>query len=915
MASLLNFKGSWRSYQKRILDNLNYHLRDKKLHIVAAPGAGKTTLGIEVISRLNQSTLILVPTNTIKYQWAQRIKSAFLDEKDWGIVSVDIHTPAYITVTTYQALLAALCGLKDDEDDQTTREEETDEESIVSSRRFNPQKAEEFISSLKKAKITLLCFDEAHHLRKEWWKALMFLNENLKPNQTLALTATPPYDVDNSEWERYEELCGEIDEVISIPELVKNGDLCPHQDFIYLSGLRNDEKAIVKEHNRKVNNVISKLVSDDSICNYFSKLDIFKNPKEYVEEIYDAPDFYIAIVSLLKHKHYKLSKDFLKLFDASEFEIPHFDVKQARAFFNGFIFDKSEKFPELKEVIKYYTELLRDNGLIHNKKVYLSDNIKIQRQIAHSLGKLDSIKEIVELELTQLGNNLRMVVLADFIKSDDIGNSSLGVVPIWSILKDEYCERNVLLGILCGTLIVIPKSKVDSFNSMLSEENISNDAVSISDYKDELNFVQITPKESAKNKIVSIITKMFNNGEINILVGTQALLGEGWDAPAINSLILSSTVSSYMLSNQMRGRAIRVDKNNPNKVSNIWHLASVILPKEGMFDSVFEDINQSEEETEDDSIYYDLKQLEKRFQGYEAPSYFGAHKIENGISRVLSVKTFLKQYSQDGETTIKYANSFTSSVAKNRTQTLQWWKNALYQKDKSSNMHLKSGVEAPQKTTRTLRYFSYKSFIATVFSWFVAPFFVFDVRLFTMNSFMLQLLLLWILVFICILLFFLYKYLRTGTAAGIMKQIAKVIIDSLYSEGIIKTQSTSADIVIEKNDEIFVSCSNMPIKENNIFMKCLQEFLDPIENPRYIFVRKNSILGLYKQVDYFSLPSLLSTNKSSVKTFQLLWNKNIGPCEIVYTRNYEGRRILLKARKDAFSAMKRSRSKKLSRWQ
>ena len=184
-----------------------------------------------------------------------------------------------------------------------------------------------------------------------------------------------------------------------------------------------------------------------------------------------------------------------------------------------------------------------------------------------------------------------------------------------------------------------------------------------------------------------------------------------------------------------------------------------------------------------------------------------------------------------------------------------------------------------------------------------------------MNSFMLQLLLLWILVFICILLFFLYKYLRTGTAAGIMKQIAKVIIDSLYSEGIIKTQSTSADIVIEKNDEIFVSCSNMPIKENNIFMKCLQEFLDPIENPRYIFVRKNSILGLYKQVDYFSLPSLLSTNKSSVKTFQLLWNKNIGPCEIVYTRNYEGRRILLKARKDAFSAMKRSRSKKLSRWQ
>ena len=68
MENLLKFKGSWRDYQKRILDNLSFHLRDEKLHVVAAPGAGKTTLGIEVISRINRPTLILAPTNTIKNQ-------------------------------------------------------------------------------------------------------------------------------------------------------------------------------------------------------------------------------------------------------------------------------------------------------------------------------------------------------------------------------------------------------------------------------------------------------------------------------------------------------------------------------------------------------------------------------------------------------------------------------------------------------------------------------------------------------------------------------------------------------------------------------------------------------------------------------------------------------------------------------
>ena len=56
---ILHFNGTGRSYHKRILDDLDFHLRDHKLHVVAAPGAGKTTLGIEVISRLNRPSLIL----------------------------------------------------------------------------------------------------------------------------------------------------------------------------------------------------------------------------------------------------------------------------------------------------------------------------------------------------------------------------------------------------------------------------------------------------------------------------------------------------------------------------------------------------------------------------------------------------------------------------------------------------------------------------------------------------------------------------------------------------------------------------------------------------------------------------------------------------------------------------------------
>ena len=198
MAKILNFKGKWRSYQKRILDGLDFHLMDEKLHIVAAPGAGKTTLGIEVISRINRSTLVLCPTNTIKNQWKERICSSFLDKKDFGLVSLDIREPKFITITTYQALLAAFCGsIEVEVEDESVEFDSEDEESdsILTSKRFNQSKADKVINLLKSANVSLLCFDEAHHLRKEWWKALNYLVEELKPKQTVSLTATPPYDV------------------------------------------------------------------------------------------------------------------------------------------------------------------------------------------------------------------------------------------------------------------------------------------------------------------------------------------------------------------------------------------------------------------------------------------------------------------------------------------------------------------------------------------------------------------------------------------------------------------------------------------------------------------------------------------------------------------------------------------------
>ncbi len=111
--------------------------------------------------------------------------------------------------------------------------------------------------------------------------------------------------------------------------------------------------------------------------------------------------------------------------------------------------------------------------------------------------------------------------------------------------------------------------------------------------------------------IVPVITEMFSAGEFNIIIGTQALLGEGWDAPCVNTLIIASTVGSFMLSNQIRGRALRINKNNPQKTADIWHLVSLADGEES----------------------FDMQIIKKRFDTFEGVSFID-NKIQNGLKRL-----------------------------------------------------------------------------------------------------------------------------------------------------------------------------------------------------------------------------------------------------------------------------------------
>ena len=186
----VKFKYSWRPYQKRVLDNAYLYLKDGKINVVAAPGSGKTVLGLELLIRQNKPDIIMAPTVTIRNQWADRFLSLFVNNKETvNYISTNIYDLKSFNVVTYQALHCAYKKQKmkesDNLDDVALDKEFVTDTTVI--------KEYDLIDSLKKCKISTIVLDEAHHLKSEWWKSLTAVVNALDNVTVISLTLTPPY--------------------------------------------------------------------------------------------------------------------------------------------------------------------------------------------------------------------------------------------------------------------------------------------------------------------------------------------------------------------------------------------------------------------------------------------------------------------------------------------------------------------------------------------------------------------------------------------------------------------------------------------------------------------------------------------------------------------------------------------------
>lgn len=900
----ISFKYDWRKYQKRVLDELKEHLEDDHLHIIAPPGSGKTVLGLEVALRINKPTLILAPTVAIRNQWIQRFCELFLRTErkpDW--ISRDIKDPKFLTVATYQALHAACSG---NQEEETLIDNEKTNKELKTKVRNLDDKTEKLIRLLKRQKIGTIVVDEAHHLQNAWWQSLTKIKNGLNPT-IVGLTATPPYDVSHAEWSRYIELNGPVDTEISVPELVVEGDLCPHQDYIFFTKPTMDENQKIDSYRNKIQNLFEELKEDQTLIRALENHPIFTNPNENLEWIYTNLEFYSATLIFLNSIGKEITRNHLEIIGNKDFKIPELNYEWIEILLTFYLFKDPEKFEQYKEHQENLINKLKKNGAIERSSVNFRNSYKINRFLRSSTSKLGSIDQIVDFEHDHLKQNLRMVILTDYIRKEflvneaknDLKLNKIGVLPIFEQLRRGN-KKNIKLGVLTGSLIIIPVSAFEEFKTIASQFNVENLSTLPLPYDNQ--FLQIISNEKLKHDVVHIVTQVFQKGYIEVLIGTKSLLGEGWDAPSINSLILASFVGSYVMSNQMRGRAIRTEKDNIDKTSNIWHLACI-------------DPTVSNGGNE-------IELLERRFKTFVGVSNREETGIENGIER-LNLPDGIKTARE-----INRTNNQILRLAGERDLLKEKWRAAL-----SNGTSLIEEIKIPfpkDKKYKEVKSLYYNRTIKYIFGMLGSGLLGFGFEALqglgraakTIRS--TEDLTYW-LMFIGgtgILLFGNLAYnafklfLKYRDISKDLHQIGEALLESLIKIGAIQTDYAKLTVLsnIDSFGAIYCHLEGGTTFEKSLFIKSLQEIIGTVDNPRYLIIRKNSFLKIFSQKDYHSVPDILGRKKSIAEYFERNWERFVGSCELIYTRTVEGRQMLLKSKVSSLASEFEDKTERINKW-
>lgn len=871
----LRFRWPWRPYQARVLGALERHLSDRRLHVVAAPGSGKTVLGLELFRQLGHPALALSPTRTIRDQWLARLCD-FLPANaaappSW--TSSDLAAPAFFTSITYQALHAR----------HRRETADKDRPEPVNERDGGPPPASEvrrLAGVLRRRGIRTLILDEAHHLTKAWWKALAELTGGIPDATIISLTATPPYDALGTEWRRYEALCGPVDEEISVPELVRSGTLCPHHDYVRAVAPHAAERRLLEDRERSIGTVTEELAASPELASAVSRHPWLAEPD--ARAVLDDTEFAASLLVFLHARSQSLPGPLLELLGADAEDLPPLDRRWWNVLLYHYLFGTT--WAESTERVEHRDRLkrqLRERGLLRRRELRLRDDRSLATRLSLSPAKLDACVEIYRLERVHRADGLRQAFLTDYIRERE--PDRLGVWPLFlRLVAAAAADERPEIALVTGRMAVVHRSILEALPAEVASDS------DIAPVPEAPGFVRVRRGDAG---LVAPITHALEEGYLRVIVGTRALLGEGWDAPSLNSLVLASYAGSFVSANQMRGRAIRRSGRDPEKVASIWHLVAI--------------------DPRSPSGLSDWDNLRDRFDRFVGLAE-GRPVIENGLDR-------LALPSPEAGASAEVISAASADRLADLPRLGARWREGIEVGEHGRVVPAVRVDRAPRRPrvlfSKTLRRLAISGvlFGVGVFEWALRV----GVEL-RMLERPLRLLTIAALIGAAASMPGLaraaWAWLRTLPVDGVLRQIGLAVRDALFEAGALSAEPGTADVEVRQLDAGVhtLALAGESFLDQSIFADAVEEVLGPVENPRYLVTRE---AGRRRPADYHAVPAILGTNADKARIFHRHWVKRLGASSLVYTRSPEGRAVLLRARSRAFSSTFVPAADRLDRWQ
>ena len=158
-------------------------------------------------------------------------------------------------------------------------------------------------------------------------------------------------------------------------------NLCPHQDYVYISTPLNTEQKQIEEFRSEIEKFVDGLCLDRNFTPALEKHSCINHPKSHIEEILSEPGFYSGMVFFLNHIRGRPPKKVLRIIGFPPKKYPKLDFEWLEVLLTGCLYSHRNSFVGCDDLFDGISRRPKQIGAVERRKVNLKSNDRITNSI------------------------------------------------------------------------------------------------------------------------------------------------------------------------------------------------------------------------------------------------------------------------------------------------------------------------------------------------------------------------------------------------------------------------------------------------------------------------------------------------------------------------------------------------------